>query len=107
MSEIYKYLYTQIGLSGSLPTYKVFSIGSGINTQAKWIFADNTFIYGGISDWALRHSGLDSGKPTWSEESKLFVENEKRKLALYKASHPDFITEIGIQAHLAIINGYI
>ena len=96
MSEIYKYLYTQIGLSGSLPTYKVFSIGSGINTQAKWIFADNTFIYGGISDWALRHSGLDSGKPTWSEESKFFVENEKRKLALYKASHPEFITETGI-----------
>ena len=94
MPEIYKYLYTQIGIFGSLPTHKVLI--SSTSNKAKLIFADNTFIYGGISDWALRHSGLDSGKSTWSEESKLFVDNEKRKLALYKASHPDFITKTDI-----------
>lgn len=96
MSEIYKYLYTQIGIFGSLPTYKVFTNNSGIDSKVKWIFADNTFIYGRVSDWALKHLGLDSGKPTWSEESKLFLENERIKLSLYKASHPEFITEMSI-----------
>lgn len=95
MSEIYKYLYTQISRSGSLPTYKVFS--SSIGNKAKWVFADNTFIYGNISDWALKHSGLDAGKPTWSEEPKIFLENEKRKLGLYKAAHLDFSTEMDIR----------
>lgn len=84
-----------MSIFGSLPTYKVFT--SSIGSRAKWVFADNTFIYGSVSDWALRHSGLDSGKPTWSEEPKLFLENEKRKLILYKASHLDFITEAGVR----------
>ena len=66
MPEIYKYHYTQIGIFGSLPTHKVFTLSGGIDNRAKWIFADNTFIYGGVSDWALRHSGLDSGKPSMS-----------------------------------------
>ncbi|MCH4243738.1 MULTISPECIES: hypothetical protein [Acinetobacter] len=91
MSEIYKYRYTQIGIFGSLPTYKVFT--SSDSEKVKWVFADNSFIYGFVSDWALSHSGLDSGKPTWSEEPKLFLETEKRRLSLYRASHPDFITQ--------------
>lgn len=91
MPEIYKYRYTQISIFGSLPTYKVFKCMKG--GKAKWVFADNTFIYGNISEWALMHSGLDSGKPTWSEEPKLFLEIENRKLILYKAMHPDFKTE--------------
>ncbi len=91
MPEIYKYRYTQISIFGSLPTYKVFTSSDG--SKVKWIFADNTFIYGVISDWALIHSGLDSGKKTWMEEPKSFLETEKRKLSLYKASHPNFITK--------------
>ena len=92
MSEIYKYLYTKISICGSLPTYKVFSCGLGGKT--KWVFADNTFIYGHVSDWSLKHAGLDSGQASWSNEPKLTQETEKRKLALYKASHFDFITEV-------------
>ena len=42
--------------------------------KAKWVFADNTFIYGNVSEWALMHSGLDAAKSTWSEEPKLFLE---------------------------------
>ncbi|MGR2922981.1 hypothetical protein [Acinetobacter sp. 1125_18A] len=91
MPEIYKYRYTQISIFGSLPTYKVFTNSKG--DKAKWIFADNTFIYGCVSEWALIHSGLDSGKSTWSDEPKLFLEIEKRRLILYKATHPDFKTE--------------
>ncbi len=91
MSEIYKYRYTQISIFGSLPTYKVFTNGDG--NKVKWVFADNTFIYGAISDWALTHSGLDSGGKKWMDEPKAYLETEKRKLSLYKASHPDFITK--------------
>ena len=91
MSEIYKYLYTKISIGGSLPTYKVFSCGLGGKT--KWVFVDNTFIYGHVSDWSLKHAGLDSGQASWLNEPKLTLESEKRKLAIYKASHLDFITE--------------
>ncbi|MGR2920504.1 hypothetical protein [Acinetobacter sp. 1125_18A] len=94
MLEIYKYRYTQISIFGSLPTYKVFTSSSG--DKAKWVFADNTFIYGNVSDWALSHSGLDSGKSSWLEEPRLILEVEKRRLSLYKASHPDFKTELFI-----------
>ena len=96
MSEIYKYLYTQIGIFGSLPTHKVFTVSGGIDNKAKWIFADNTFIYGTVSDWALRNSGIGSRTSIWSEEPKSFLENEKRRLSLYRTSHPAFITEVGI-----------
>lgn len=91
MPEIFKYRYTQISIFGSLPTYKVFTNIKG--DKAKWVFADNTFIYGSVSEWALMHSGLDSGKSTWSEEPKIFLEIEKRKLIIYKSAHPEFITE--------------
>lgn len=91
MSEIYKYRYTQINTFGALPTYKVFT--SMKSDKAKWVFADDTYIYGNVSEWVMMHSGLDSGKATWSEEPKLFLEIEKRRLILYKASHPDFKTE--------------
>ena len=94
MSEIYKYRYTQISTFGSLPTYKVFI--SSTDGKTKFIFADNTFIYGTASDWALSHSGLDSSKSIWSEEPKVLLENERRRLELYKASHPSFTTESGI-----------
>ncbi|MCU4492270.1 hypothetical protein KTI63_07260 [Acinetobacter guillouiae] len=91
MPEIYKYRYTQISIFGSLPTYKVFTKSKG--DKAKWVFADNTFIYGSVSEWALMHSGLDTGKSTWSDEPKLFLEIEKRRLILYRAKHPYFKTE--------------
>lgn len=94
MSEIYKYLCTQISTFGSLPTHKVFITSVGRKT--KLVFADNTFVYGTVSDWALNHSGLDSRKSVWSEEPKSFLEDEKNRLGLYKASHPLFITEAGI-----------
>ena len=94
MTEIYKYLYTKISICGSLPTYKVFT--NVEDNKTKWIFADNTFIYGYISDWSLRYAALDSGKASWANESKLTLENEKRKLILYRASHSDFITETDI-----------
>ncbi|MHA3104176.1 hypothetical protein [Acinetobacter sp. ANC 3791] len=93
MSEIYKYLYTQFSVFGSLPTHKVFISSSSKKT--KLVLADNTFIYGTISDWAKDHSGLDSRTSNWSEEPELFLESEKRRLSLYKSSHPDFITESG------------
>ncbi|KQW97528.1 hypothetical protein ASC84_20865 [Acinetobacter sp. Root1280] len=98
MSEIYKYRYTQISTFGSLPTYKVFT-RSG-DAKAKWVFADNTFIYGNVSDWALNHSGLNSGQTTWSKEPKLFLEMEKRKLILYKTAHPDLITDLFVEESL-------
>lgn len=91
MSELYKYLYTQISVFGSLPTHKVFI--SGTNTTAKLVFADNTFVYGKVSDWALKTSGVDSRKSTWSEEPKQYIENEIRRLVSYRNSHPSFKTE--------------
>ena len=91
MSETYKYLHTQMGTFGSLPTHKVFV--SIVGRKTKLIFADDTFVYGIVSDWALNHSGLDSRKPTWGEEPKIFLENEKMRLNSYKASHPNFITQ--------------
>ncbi|BCU64919.1 hypothetical protein [Acinetobacter bouvetii] len=94
MSEIYKYLCTQMSTFGSLPTHKVFV--SSVGRKTKLVFADNTFVYGTVSDWALSHSGLDSRKSVWSEEPKLFLENEKRRLSSYKALHPSFITEAGV-----------
>ncbi|RLL17256.1 hypothetical protein [Acinetobacter chengduensis] len=91
MSESYKYKYTQFSIFGSLPTYKVYlATGGG---KAKFIFADNTFIYGNISDWALKHSGLDTRKSLWAEEPKLFLENEKGRLQKYRDLHPAFVTK--------------
>lgn len=95
MTEIYKYLYTEISIFGSLPTYKVFI--SSTNNKTIWVFADDTFIYGNISDWSLRHARLDSGKSSWTEEPKLILENEKRKLILYRVSHLEFKTEVVIK----------
>ncbi|MHA3054682.1 hypothetical protein E0H77_12585 [Acinetobacter sp. ANC 4633] len=92
MSEKYNYIYTKISTFGSLPTHKVFL--SNISRKVKLVFADNTFIYGVVSDWGLTHSGLDSRKPTWVEEPKLFLEGEKIKLSTYRDSHPAFITEV-------------
>jgi len=94
MPETYKYIYTQISTFGSLPTHKVFM--SNIGRKTKLVFADNSFTYGIVSDWALSHSGLDSRKSTWSGEPKSFLENEKSMLSKYKDAHPEFITEVGI-----------
>ena len=93
MNETYSYLYTRISIFGSLPTHKVFV--SNTNNKSKLVFADNTFIYGLISDWTLRNSDFDSRASAWSEEPKSFLENEKRRLSSYKALHPSFITEAG------------
>jgi len=94
MSETYKYIYTQISTFGSLPTHKVLI--SSVGRKTKLVFADNTFVYSTVSDWALSHSGLDSRKSIWSEEPKSFLDSEKRRLSVYRASHPDFITEASI-----------
>lgn len=90
MSESYKYIYTQISIFGSLPTHKVFL--DSVERKVKFIFADNTFICGTISDWALSHSGLDSRKSSWSDEPKSFLESEKNRLRKYRDLHPAFIT---------------
>lgn len=92
MNEHYKYIYTKFSFFGSLPTYKVFL--NEQNKIVKWVFADNSFIYGYISDWALNHSGLDVGKATWAEESTLLLNNEKFKLNLYRSLHQKFKTEL-------------
>ena len=84
MNETYRYLYTRISIFGSLPTHKVFV--SNTNNKSKLVFADNTFIYGLV---------FDSRASAWSKEPKSFLENEKIRLNLYKASHPTFITEAG------------
>lgn len=80
-----------MGIFGSLPTHKVFT--SDKSNRKKLIFADNTFIYSLISSWALSNSDFDSGKVTWKEEPEGYLENEIKKLAIYKANHPLFITE--------------
>jgi hypothetical protein len=56
MPEIYKYIYTQISVFGSLPTHKVLI--NSTHNKTKLIFADNTFVYGAVSDWAVGLSGL-------------------------------------------------
>ncbi|OTG87136.1 hypothetical protein B9T31_05885 [Acinetobacter sp. ANC 4558] len=93
MSDLYKYRYTRIGTTGCIPTHKIF-INTQDNKIAKFVFADDTFIYGVVSDWFLRNSDFDTRRPIWSEESPSFIENEKRLLEIYKASHPLFKTEI-------------
>jgi len=93
MNDTYRYLYTRISIFGSLPTHKVFV--SNVSNKSKLVFADNTFIYGLVSDWTLRNSDFDSRASAWSKEPKSFLENEKIRLNLYKASHPTFITEAG------------
>lgn len=94
MSETYKYLHTQMSTFGSLPTHKVFT--SSIGRKTKLVFADDTFVYGILSDWALNHSGLDSRKPTWAEESKIFLDSERIRLDAYRTLHSTFKTEVGI-----------
>ena len=95
MNDTYKYLYTHISIFGSLPTHKVFI--SHTSNKSKLIFADNTFMYGLVSDWALKNSDFASDKVTWIEEPKSYLESEKKKLVLYKSSHPLFITESEIR----------
>lgn len=92
MSTNYKYLYTFFHVSGSLlPTHKVFK--SIIDNQSKFVFADNSCTYAVISDWMANNRNLDTRKSTWAEESMLFLENELKALALYRARHPSFKTE--------------
>jgi hypothetical protein len=91
MPEFYKYRYTKISIFGSLPTHKVFV--SNTSNKSKLVFADNTFIYGTISDWTLGNSDFDSRASTWLEEPKAFLEYERRKLSLYRASCQLFKTE--------------
>ena len=91
MNETYRYLYTRISIFGSLPTHKVFV--SNTSNKSKLVFADNTFVYGLVSDWTLRNSDFGSDKAAWIEEPKSYLENEIKKLVLFKSSHPLFITE--------------
>ncbi|MNE13491.1 hypothetical protein D3C80_1063280 [compost metagenome] len=94
MNDTYRYLYTRISIFGSLPTHKVFV--SNTSNKSKLVFADNTFIYSLVSDWTLRNSDFGSDKVAWIEEPKSYLENEIKKLVLYKSSHPLFITESAI-----------
>lgn len=91
-NDIYEYRYTQFGIFGSLPTHKVF-LNTKVSNSAKFVFSDNTFIYGTVSDWALENSDFDTRKSIWAKESEIFLENEKRLLNSYRALHPLFITE--------------
>jgi hypothetical protein len=97
MPKLYEYRYTQFGTTGCLPTHKIYIDKEDIvfgNIAAKFVFADNTFVYGVITDWFLRNSNLDTRKSTWNEEKNSFTENEKRLLKIYKDAHPSFKTEV-------------
>ena len=96
MDQLYKYRYTQFGTIGCLPTHKIYINKEGVifgNIAAKFVFADNTFIYGVVTDWFLKNSNLDTRKSDWNNEENGFTENEKRLLKIYKDSHPLFKTE--------------
>ncbi|MFC6053284.1 hypothetical protein A6M14_10065 [Acinetobacter sp. Ac_877] len=92
MVDLYEYRYTKLGVFGSLPTHKIFLNAKARNT-AKFVFSDNTFIYGVVSDWFLKNSDFDTRKSTWTEENKAFLDTEKRLLTAYRALHPLFKTE--------------
>ena len=92
MPTTYKYLYTYFGIFGSLPTHKIF-LNLKDSNKSKFIFADNTFIYGIVSDWVIRNSDFDTRASTWDEEKKYFIDNETRLLNKYRKSHPLFKTE--------------
>lgn len=91
MSESYKYIYTHFGTFHTIPTYKVFF--DEVSKRVKFVFADNTFIYGPISEWGFNHSGLNTRKALWSDEPRSFLESEKNRLIKYKLLHPEFVTE--------------
>lgn len=90
MNETLTYLYTHIGTFGSLPTHKVYV--DGLNNRTKLIFADNSFIYGKISDWALRNSDFDIAQHDWVNEPKEFLQKEKVILEIYRKNHISFTT---------------
>lgn len=95
MVDLYEYRYTKFGVFGALPTHKIF-LNTKVRNTAKFVFSDNTFIYGVVSDWFLRNSDFDTRKPNWLEENKLFLETEKRLLSEYRALHPSFKTEANV-----------
>ena len=97
MLELYEYRYTQFGTTGCLPTHKIYVNKQDVilgNFAAKFIFADNTFIHGVVTDWFLRNSHLNTRNSTWDQEEYNFTENEKRLLKIYKDTHPSFKTEV-------------
>ena len=94
MNLTYKYLYTHFHVFGSLPTHKVFKSETG--SQAKLVFADQSFIYGLVSDWTINNTHFDGCKPTWEQEPKVFLGKAKEALALYRVQHPQFKTEVVI-----------
>lgn len=91
MNLTYKYLYTHFHVFGSLPTHKVFKSETG--SQSKLVFADQSFIYGLVSDWTINNTHFDGYKPTWEQEPNVFLGKEKEALALYRVQHPQFKTE--------------
>ncbi|OTG82841.1 hypothetical protein [Acinetobacter sp. ANC 4648] len=94
MSLNYQYLYTCFHVFGSLPTHKVFK--SETSNKSKLVFADNSFIYGLVSDWTVNNTDFYSGKPTWEQESELFLKKELTILSVYRSSHPYFKTEMTV-----------
>lgn len=87
-------MYTHFHVFGSLPTHKVFKSETG--SQSKLVFADQSFIYGLVSDWTINNTHFDGYKPTWEQEPKVFLGKEKEALALYRVQHPQFKTEVVI-----------
>ena len=85
-------MYTHFHVFGSLPTHKVFKSETG--SQSKLVFADQSFIYGLISDWRINNTHFDGYKPSWEQESEVFLGKEKEALALYRVQHPQFKTEV-------------
>ena len=73
-----------------MSTHKVFI--SSVGRKTKLVFADNTFVYSTVSDWASSNSGLDFRKSIWSEEPKSFLDSEKTRLSTFEP----FITEASI-----------
>ncbi|TCB50720.1 hypothetical protein E0H80_07795 [Acinetobacter sp. ANC 4779] len=91
MNLTYKYLYTRFHVFGSLPTHKVFKSETG--NQSKLVFADQSFIYGVVSNWTIDNTHFDGCKSTWQQESEFFLDKEKEALILYRLQHPQFKTE--------------
>lgn len=91
MNLNYQYLYTCFNVFGSLPTHKVFK--SDTSNQSKLVFADNSFIYGVVSDWMLNNTDFYSGQPTWALEPTSFLKKELSVLSVYRSKHPNFQTE--------------
>ena len=58
------------------PPIRFFKSETG--SQAKLVFADQSFIYGLVSDWTINNTHFDGCKPTWEQEPKVFLGKERK-----------------------------